>query len=74
MRNDGLTKAEGAVMDALVTAWNAYAELEKQHPQDEAEFLAAVHRAQDLLAIRIVRRDYPYGWTTWVYNREEAVA
>ena len=65
MRDDGLTKKEGRVMDALEEAWNGYAELKAQHPQDQGEFLAAIHRAQDLLALRICRRDYPNGWATW---------
>lgn len=62
MREDGLTNEEGWVMDALVDAANIYAELPVEHPSESYEFVAAIHRAQDLLAIRIARREYPEGW------------
>jgi hypothetical protein len=65
LRDDGLTKKEGRVMDALEQAWNHYSELPEQHPQDIGEFLVAIHRAQDLLAARICRREFPHGWATW---------
>lgn len=61
-RPDGLTIGEGAVMDALVSAWNAYAALPAQHPADQAEFRHGIHRCQDLLAVRIARRHFPKGW------------
>lgn len=62
MRDDGLTEAEGAVMDALVDAADFYAELPVEHPSEPNEFVTAIHRAQDLLATRVARRDYPAGW------------
>lgn len=52
-------------MDALVDAANIYAALPVQHPSEPNEFVAAIHRAQDLLAIRIARRDYPAGWARY---------
>lgn len=62
MRDDGLSPEEGAVSDALVQAWNAYAELPVQHPAELDEFALSIHRLQDLLAVRIARRHYPEGW------------
>jgi hypothetical protein len=51
-------------MDALAAAAEGFNELEKQHPDEGADFFAAIHRAQDLLAVRICRRHYPEGWPT----------
>lgn len=61
-RRDGLTEDEGAVMDALCDAANAFGELAGQHPDEARDFCDAIHRAQDLLAVRICRRHYPNGW------------
>ena len=65
MRDDGLTDDEGDVMDALVDAAGHFNSLEVQHPDEASEFFAAVHRAQDLLAVRVCRRQYPKGWPTY---------
>lgn len=62
IRADGLTHDEGVVMDALVRAVNAFARLERQHPSELDEFVDGIHRCQDQLAVRIVRRHYPDGW------------
>ena len=65
MRNDGLTEDEGDVMDALVGAADSFNQLDPQHPSEADDFFAAIHRAQDLLAVRVCRRDYPEGWPTY---------
>lgn len=62
MRKDGLTDQEGKVMDALIAAWNEFVKLEQQHPNELTDFSDGIHRCQDLLAIRIARREYPEGW------------
>lgn len=62
-RDDGLTDGEGAVADALCEAVLAFAECPKQHPDEARDFCDAIHRLQDLLAMRIARRHYPQGWT-----------
>lgn len=64
-RKDGLTAAEGMVMDALFDAHEAYQMLPVEHPIEPSEWIVALHRLQDLLAVRIVRRDYPEGWATF---------
>lgn len=65
MRGDGLTEPEGEVMDFLFDAVEAYGQLEIQHPDEPREFVAAIHRLQDLLAVRVCRRLYPEGWVTY---------
>jgi hypothetical protein len=62
IRDDGLTAGEGEVMDALVAAWNRFSELTHQHPDELRDFADGIHRCQDLLAVRIARREYPKGW------------
>lgn len=52
-------------MDALCEAVDAWEALERQHPQEDDEFYAAVHRIQDLMGVRVLRRDYPLGWATF---------
>lgn len=64
-RDDGLTDAEGVVMDGLVQAANAFAKLPQQHRSDLGDFVDSIHRCQDLLAVRIARRAFPSGWTNW---------
>ena len=65
MRTDGLTDKEGEVMDALGDAVDAFSELEVQHPDEPDEFLSAIHRLQDILAVRVCRRAFPEGWVTY---------
>jgi hypothetical protein len=58
----GLLPDERRVMDLMDEVWNAWHKLPVQHPDEAADFAAAVHRVQYLLAIRIARRHYPIGW------------
>ena len=58
----GMTTDERAVADLLVAAWDGYVGLEAMHPDDVAEFAAALHRLQDLLAARVARRYFPGYW------------
>jgi hypothetical protein len=62
VRDDGLTDHEGAVMDFLSGAVDVFEDLEVQHPQERDEFYAGIHRLQDLMACRAMRRLYPKGW------------
>lgn len=52
-------------MDALCDAVQAFGLLEAQHPDEQTEFFSAIHRLQDLLAVRVCRRAYPKGWVTY---------
>lgn len=65
MRKDGLTEQEGKVMDALVTAWNEFTQLEKTHPSEEKDFMNAIHQCQNTLCMRVLRRDYSEGYPTY---------
>lgn len=67
-RDDGLTEDEGEVMDALCEAVACWDQLEEQHPSETAEFYGVIHRAQDLLAVRIARRLYPEGWVNYAHG------
>ena len=74
-RNDGLTHAEGITMDALCNAAVAFARLPPEHPSELSDFIDAIHRCQDLLAVRIARRHYPEGWpTNWSALTAEATS
>lgn len=61
-RIDGLTDEEGEVMDNLLAAFNKFCALDRQHPDELRDFVDGIHKCQDLLAVRIVRRVYPEGW------------
>lgn len=58
----GLTPSEQAVMDSLVDAWNNYNILPSSDDEKRV-FADSIHKLQRMLAVRIVRRDYPDGWT-----------
>lgn len=58
----GLLPKEQAVMDHLVEATNEFARLPRTHPSDMEEFIDGMHRCQQLLAMRIVRRLYAGVW------------
>lgn len=68
-RPDGLTGAEGQCADALVEAVEAWGRLESQHPDEDREFIDAIHRCQNVLAVRIARREFPGGWPTHSVTR-----
>ena len=60
-QNDGLTVQEKKVMRALITATNEFKKLKKQHPCDENEFVNGIHKCQQIIGLRILRRNYK-GW------------
>lgn len=47
-----MTEDEKAVLAALAGAWNLFLRLPVEHPDDNAEFRAAVHRVQEKVAAR----------------------
>lgn len=53
------TVDEKIISELLVEAHNKYAILPTQHPSDINEWVYALHSLQKLLAMRLVRRDYP---------------
>lgn len=47
-----LSEGEQKVMDALVSAWNAFLELPVQHNDDVTEFRHGIHRLQEKVLAR----------------------
>lgn len=60
----GLTLDELEVMEKLTEAYKAFLKLPRQHPDEVRDFVDGIHRCQDTLAVRIVRRHYPQFWPT----------
>ncbi len=56
-----MTRAEADVVNALAVAWNAYLELPIEHADDQTEFRALVHAAQDKVLARVGRRQINSG-------------
>ncbi|MCC0764746.1 hypothetical protein IR151_17265 [Clostridioides sp. ES-S-0006-03] len=68
-KDNGLTIKENIIMDNLVSAWNEFIKLDKQHPSELNDFCDAIHKAQQILGLRVLRNDYPEGWNK-KYNKE----
>lgn len=68
---NGLEGLENDVARGLVSAWESYIKLEETHPEDMQEFLNGIHICQKTLYMRILRRDYPQGYPSYQYNKEE---
>ena len=49
-------------MDHLIAAAEKFSALPRQHPNEQPDFVDAIHVCQGLLAIRIARRSFPEGW------------
>lgn len=60
----GLTTSEQKVVDRLMNTYQAYLDLEQQHPNELQELGHAVHMIRGLLSTRIARRCFPSGWPT----------
>lgn len=58
----GLTHAEQEIMNYLFKSYNIFIKLEKHHPDELRDFTDGIHKLQGILAMRIVRRDYPEEW------------
>lgn len=54
--NLSLTRQEAGLARMLADAWNAYLALPVEHPMEQAEFCAAIHRCQDIVLARSGRR------------------
>jgi hypothetical protein len=58
----GLTLAEFSVMNHLAAAWNRFVKLPDHGSDDIEDFRRAMHRLQDLMALRAMRRKHPEYW------------
>jgi hypothetical protein len=61
----GLTEDEQEVMNKLNECYAAFFALGREHPDEMRDFIDGVHRIQDVMAVRVVRRCYPEGWPTY---------
>ena len=60
----GLTPREEKCLHHLSASYGVFLDLPIQHPDDMRDFVDAVHRIQDLIAMRIARRLFPGYWKT----------
>lgn len=57
-----LTEQELFVLKKLGEAWNGYISLKKRSDSNDKEFLDSIHRAQQIIALRVARRVNPEVW------------
>lgn len=57
-----LTSEEKNVLQKLVEVFNLYMALDKRSEADNKEFTDAIHRLQQLVALRVARRVDPEVW------------
>jgi hypothetical protein len=62
--NKPFTDKEQKIMDLLVEAHNNFIELDITHPMEITEWVSNLHKLQDLLGSRVLRRDYPDVFTS----------
>jgi hypothetical protein len=60
----GFTNLEKKCHDALMESYGKFIEMDREHPNEMAEFVDAIHKIQGILAVRVLRRDYPDYWPT----------
>lgn len=57
-----LTDDEKQVLELLARAWDKFNSLDRKHPSDNSEFLDSIHRAQQIIGLRVARRVNPEVW------------
>jgi hypothetical protein len=55
----GINSSERVVIQSLAEAWEYFGRLEVIHDSDTAEFLAAIHAAQNIVMQRVAARMHP---------------
>ena len=73
VRNYGLTEDEAHVFAYLVEAQRIYNNELPQASFNDHAFQAGIQAAQNVLAMRVVRRDHPTGWLTRVEREERGM-
>lgn len=58
-----LTEQESDLLKKLVEAYNQFTALDKRSEADNKEFVDAIHRCQQIVALRVARRVNPEVWT-----------
>lgn len=64
------TLKERLIMNNLVKAWNEFISLEPTHPCDQVDFMNGIHACQNVIFGRIVRRDYPQDFPSYIKERK----
>lgn len=59
---DGLNLEEQQILRKLGEAWNEFQALSNHIQSDKKEFLDAIHRCQQIIALRVARRIDPGVW------------
>lgn len=54
-----MKEKEFEILEDIVNLHNKYIKLEAQHPADNGEWCKAIHDLQKIIALRLVRYDYP---------------
>jgi hypothetical protein len=52
------------VSDLIVKAHNLFTDLEQTHPNDLPDWVNAIHQLQNIIGMRVLRRDYPETYKT----------
>lgn len=60
-----LTDTERRILRQLADAFNGSVSLAGKGPTDDVEFCAAIHAAQNLIALRVARRADPDLWAQY---------
>jgi len=60
---NGLLEKEERIMSLLIEAFDLFQELDYHHQSDKEDFIRSIHDLQKILAMRVVRRDYPEYWS-----------
>lgn len=53
------TEQEEEIINLLTEAHNKFVKLEQTHPDDIKQWINGIHKCQNVIMGRIVRRDYP---------------
>ncbi len=64
----GFTLEEQNAMNSIMRCYDAFLALPQEHPDKLRDIVDAIHRIQEKLALRVVRRLYPKGWPTYKKN------
>ena len=71
INSQGFTEQEQVVHGYLMSSYTAFLNLDQEHFNELPEFVYSIHRLQDLLALRVLRRCYPDGWPTYQLDKKE---
>ena len=66
----GFSPGEQAVMDDLMSAYEKFITLPREHPDELRDFVDGIHKCQDQLGMRVLRRLLPDGWPTYEYKED----